>query len=93
MVTSTWTEESIWMAVMLLTTSRGLFIRNHLHTFLRDKINHTLVDSHLEVFPGVGTLSARGLTGGDTQDLGGHADGTRNLHLLAEGNALDLRAH
>ena len=60
---------------------------------LRDKINHTLVDSHLEVFPGVGTLSARGLTGGDTQDLGGHADGTRNLHLLAEGNALDLRAH
>ena len=51
------------------------------------------MDSHLEVFPGVGTLSARGLTGGDAQDLGGHADGTRNLHLLAEGNALDLRAH
>ena len=51
------------------------------------------MDSHLEVFPGVGTLSARGLAGGDAQDLGGHADRTRDLHLLAEGNALDLRAH
>ena len=51
------------------------------------------MDSHLEVLPGVGTLSARGLTGGDAQDLGGHADGSRDLHLLAESNALDLRAH
>ena len=27
MVTSTWTEESIWMVVMLLTTSTGLHMK------------------------------------------------------------------
>lgn len=50
------------------------------------------MDSHLEVLPAVGTLTARGLAGGDTQELGGHTDGTGHLHLLVEGNALDIGA-
>lgn len=34
------------------------------------------VDSHLEAIPSLGSLSARSLTGGDTQHLGGHANGS-----------------
>lgn len=33
------------------------------------KVNETLMDPHLEPVPGFGTLSARGLTGGDAQGL------------------------
>ena len=51
------------------------------------------MDSHLEMLPAVGTLTARGLAGGDAQELGGHADGTGHLHLLIKGNALDIGAH
>lgn len=32
--------------------------------------------SYLEAIPGLGSLSARSLTGGDTQHLGGHANGS-----------------
>ena len=44
------------------------------------EIDHTLVDPHLELVPGLGSLSARSLTGGDTQGLGGHPHGALHLH-------------
>ena len=91
MVTSTWTEASIWMVVMLLTTSIGLSI-NAIQNNLRNKINHSLVNSHFEMIPGVGTFTARGLTGGDAENLGGHTDGTSNLDLLINGNTLNISA-
>ena len=50
------------------------------------------MDSHLEVLPRVGTLTARGLAGGDTEELGGHGHGSGHLHLLVEGDALNIGA-
>ena len=91
MVTSTWTEASIWMVVMLLTTSIGLNI-NSFNKIIRNKINHSLVNSHFKMIPGVGTFTARGLTGGDTENLGGHTDGTGHLDLLINGNTLNISA-
>lgn len=52
------------------------------------KIDDTLVDAHLEAVPGLGTLTARSLTGGDTEDLGGHASGATSLDALL-GSLLD----
>merc|ERR1719177_8310 len=46
------------------------------------EINHPLVDPHLEFVPSLGTLSTRGLTGGDTQSLGWHAHRSLHLQLL-----------
>lgn len=60
---------------------------------VRNQINHTLVDSHLKVLPGVGTLSARRLASGDAQVLGGQTNRSGNLHLLLGGNTLDISAH
>ena len=91
MVTSTWTEASIWMVVMLLTTSMGLHI-NSFNKIIRNKINNSLVNSHFKMIPSVGTFTARGLTGGDTKDLGGHTDGTGNLDLLINSNTLNISA-
>lgn len=45
-------------------------------------VDDTLVDAHLEAIPGVGTLSAGGLAGGDAEDLGGHAGGSLDLDTL-----------
>ena len=80
------------MVVMLLTTSMGLTITVS-QRHIRNQIDHSLVDSHLEMLPAVGTLTARGLAGGDAQELGGHADRAGHLHLLIKGNALDIGAH
>ena len=44
------------------------------------------MDPHLELVPSLGTLSARSLTGGDTEGLGGHPDGSLNLELLILGS-------
>ena len=52
------------------------------------QIDDALVDPHLEPIPGLGALSARGLTGGDPQGLCGHAHGTLGLEVLVLG-ALD----
>lgn len=52
------------------------------------QVNQSLVDSHLEAIPGLGTLTARRLAGGDTEDLGGKADRALDLELLVLG-ALD----
>jgi len=50
------------------------------------EINNPLVDPHLELVPGLGTLSTRGLTGGDTQGLGWHAHRSLHLQLLVLGS-------
>lgn len=42
----------------------------------------TLVDAHLVRVPSLGTLTARGLAGGDLQVLGGQADGALDTELL-----------
>lgn len=48
------------------------------------------MDAHLVAVPGLGTLTARGLTGGDLQGLGGQADGTLDAQVLALGALEDL---
>ena len=58
-----------------------------------EDINDTLVDSHLEAIPSVGTLTARGLTGGDAQDLGGHASGSLDLDALILSSTDEISAH
>jgi hypothetical protein len=52
------------------------------HISWRMQVDEALVDPHLEAVPGVGTLSAGGLAGGDAQSLGRHADRSLNLELL-----------
>jgi hypothetical protein len=52
------------------------------------KIDDALVDAHLETVPGLGTLTARSLTGGDAENLGGHASRSTGLNLLL-GSLLD----
>ena len=49
------------------------------------EVDDSLVDPHLELVPGLTTLSARSLTGGDSQGLGGHPDGSLHLQLLVLG--------
>lgn len=40
---------------------------------------------YLVTVPGLGSLSARSLAGGDAKHLGGHADGALDLELLLLG--------
>ena len=40
------------------------------------------MDPHLKGVPGLGTLTARGLTGGDPEGLSGQADGALDAELL-----------
>ena len=54
------------------------------------EIDDALVDAHLESIPGLGTLSARSLPGGDAKDLGRHADGALDLQLLLLGSPVDI---
>ena len=56
------------------------------------EINHSLVDPHLELVPGLGTLSARSLPGGDSQHLGGHPHGSLHLQLLVLGSPDEVAA-
>ena len=46
------------------------------------KIDHALVNAHLESIPGLGTFTARGLPGGDAKSLSGHADRALDLKIL-----------
>ena len=57
------------------------------------KVNHTLVNTHLEAVPGVGTLTIGSLASGDLELLGGKADRARHLEVLAQGVPLDVTAH
>lgn len=51
-------------------------------------LDETLVDAHLVAVPGLGTLTTRGLAGGDLEGLGGQTDGSLDAQVLALG-ALD----
>lgn len=46
------------------------------------EVDQTLVDLHLVAVPGLGTLTARGLAGGDAEDLGGETDGSLDTEVL-----------
>lgn len=48
----------------------------------RVKVNYTLVDSHLEAIPGLGTFSTRSFTGRNSQGLRWHTDRSLDLQLL-----------
>lgn len=50
------------------------------------------MDAHLEAIPGLGTLTARGLAGGDLEGLGGKADGALDAEVLVLGALDDLSA-
>jgi hypothetical protein len=50
------------------------------------------VDAHLVCVPSLGTLTARSLTGGDLQVLGGQADGALDAELLVLGTVDELLA-
>jgi hypothetical protein len=51
------------------------------------------VDAHLKGVPGLGTLTARGLAGGDLEALGGQTDGALDAELLVLGTVDELLAH
>ena len=50
------------------------------------------MDAHLVGVPGLGTLTVRGLTGGDLKDLGGETDGALDAKLLVLGTVDELLA-
>ena len=56
------------------------------------EVNHSLVDPHLELVPGLTTLSAGSLTGGDPQGLSGHPHGSLHLQLLVFGSLDQITA-
>ena len=85
---------------------RGILLATYLYTGLNVdggdllhnlrwavEINHSLVDPHLELVPGLGTLSTRSLTGGDAKGLGGHADWALNFELLVLGSPDQVTTH
>lgn len=56
------------------------------------EVNETLVDAHLEAVPGLGTLTARGLAGSDSQALGRQADRALGAKVLVLSTVDDLGA-
>lgn len=56
------------------------------------EVDEALVDAELVEIPGLGTLTARGLTGGDLEVLGGQADGALDGEALAAGTLNELSA-
>ncbi|KAF3390254.1 hypothetical protein F1880_009033 [Penicillium rolfsii] len=57
-----------------------------------DLLDETLVDAHLVLVPGLGTLTVGGLTGGDVQGLGGQTDGALDLQGLGASTVDQLLA-
>ena len=57
------------------------------------KVEHALVDTHLEAIESDGTLTARSLAGHDAQELGGHADGANGTMSLVHSTILEFGAH
>lgn len=56
------------------------------------QVDEALVNAHLVGVPGLGTLTARGLTGGDLEVLGGQTDGALDAEVLALGTVDELGA-
>ena len=50
------------------------------------------MDAHLVGVPSLGTLTVRGLTGGDLEDLGGETDGALDAERLVLGTVNELLA-
>jgi len=57
------------------------------------QVDQTLVDAHLVHVPGLGTLTAGGLTGRDLEGLGWQAHGALDAELLRLGALQELRTH
>jgi len=57
------------------------------------EIDQSLVDSHLKGIPGLGAFTARGLSGGNLQGLGGKSDGSLRAEFLGLGALDELLAH
>ena len=55
-------------------------------------VDHSLVDLHLESVPGVGSLTAGGLSGGHAEVLGGDSNGSLGLVAEVLGSFNDLIA-
>ena len=55
-------------------------------------LDEALVDAHLVGVPGLGTLTARRLAGGDLEVLGGQADGALDAEVLVLGAVDELLA-
>lgn len=49
------------------------------------QVNQALVDAHFKRVPGLGALTVGGLSRGDAEDLGGHANGAFHTELLVLG--------
>ena len=56
------------------------------------EVDEPLVDPHLEPVPGVGTLAARRLPGGDPELLRRHANGAGDAELLVHRGTLQVSA-
>jgi len=52
----------------------------------RVEIDDALVDPYLKSVQGIETLTTRSLTGGDTENLGRHEDGSLDLQFLLLGS-------
>lgn len=64
-----------------------------LHNLSRGlQVDEALVNAHLKTIPSLGTFTARGLTGGDVEHLGRHADGSLDLELLLLGTTDEVSA-
>merc|ERR1719228_1174416 len=57
------------------------------------QVDEALVDTHLEAIPGLRTFTTGGLTGGDAQNLGGHAHGSLDLQLFFAGTTDQISTH
>lgn len=63
------------------------------HLAGRVQVNQTLVDAELVVVPGLRTLTARRLTGGVAEHLGGKTDGALDVELLVLRAVHKVAAH
>lgn len=57
------------------------------------QVQDSLVDAHLEAIIGVGTLTARGLSDHESENLGGHTDGAGHLEVTSDSLALQIGTH
>lgn len=52
-----------------------------------DEVDHSLVDSHLEAIPGLGTFTIGRLSGGDSKSLGGLSDWALENLIMKSGQS------